>query len=354
MEATIRMPRTKVTQQVTMTVPMPLETASLVEWEVRHGPYKGTRGHMGQLLDEYKMDLGDLGYIIDHWRDPHTKAAALTLLAHRLGQPQTAETALRFGPEVINGSNYLEDQEWDSEMQAVVYLSVGVTVAMATVVNVLSRAGERIIGGSSWLVTVIALMIALPALLIPLAVYIWWQIRRQVYTARAYRLGREGEEWVADKLRALLDSRWVTFHNVSLPRRRGDIDYILVGPAGVWVLEVKAFDTDVRVRNRVWEWQAGKRWSKLGSDPVAQVRSNAMNLRDFLDHHGVELRVNAAVILTQPQRVTSFEPTAEPVWKQFEVDDRLSEMNKLPECLSEKERARIVSALKEVIAKSKK
>lgn len=349
MQGKLESASTRTVEQVVINVPMPFEKAWPVEWEILRGPNKGERGRMGQLLQDRKLDLQDLSYIATHAWNPTTKAAALTLLAHQLGQPQTLQQSSRYGPEVVAGSRYLEKQQWTSEMRVVAFSSIVLVASVTLLITFLSRAVQLIFGeGQPWLVVLIAFVISLSILLVPTGLLAGYFIRREFTKAKDYRIGREGEEWVIDKVRALLDNRWVAFRNVNLPKHKEDIDLVLVGPSGVWALEVKAFNFDVRVQDHVWERLNGKRWQSLRSDPVAQARLNAMHLRYFVERQGIMLRVNAAIILTQPQQVSNIGPTAEPVWKQFEVDEELLQMNTLPTSLSEQDKARIVAALKEV------
>ena len=336
--------------QVIVPLPMSLEKACQVDWEIRHGPNKGERGKMGKFLEEHKMDLGDLGWIADHAFKADERVAAVTLLAHQLGQPQTLQTTSRYGPEVISHGKYLEDQQWESQTRAAGWFGIVAFGGVTILVNFLFRAVQLIFGESQPLLAVlIALVIVLAIFLVPYGLVATYFIRRELVKAKAFRLGREGEEWMTDKIRALLDNRWVVFHNLSLPKRKEDIDLVLVGPSGVWVLEVKAFGFTVRVQNNVWQRLNGKSWQSLRSNPVAQARLNAMNLRYFIERHGAVLRVNAAVVLTQPQPVSNIGPTVEPVWKQFEVDEKLSQINILPGSLPEQDRTRIIAALKEVV-----
>jgi hypothetical protein len=52
-----------------------------------------------------------------------------------------------------------------------------------------------------------------------------------------WRLGAEGEKATAKALRRLIRDGWTVVHDVDVGR--GNLDHILVGPAGVFVLETK-------------------------------------------------------------------------------------------------------------------
>jgi hypothetical protein len=68
----------------------------------------------------------------------------------------------------------------------------------------------------------------------------------------AYFKGAEGEELVARMLHRL-PAEWTVFHGVMLPAGTGrrDIDHVLVGPAGVFVVETKNWSGRITVQDGV-------------------------------------------------------------------------------------------------------
>lgn len=52
-----------------------------------------------------------------------------------------------------------------------------------------------------------------------------------------WRTGADGEKKTARALRPLLREGWLLIND--LPRSSGDIDYVLIGPSGVFLLEIK-------------------------------------------------------------------------------------------------------------------
>ncbi|MDQ6671522.1 MAG: NERD domain-containing protein [Chloroflexota bacterium] len=77
------------------------------------------------------------------------------------------------------------------------------------------------------------------ALAIALLVRLTWVARRRTPEAEAGRwaAGVTGEDMVAAEL-AQLEPDHVVIHNLPLPGR-GDADHVVVGPAGVVVIETK-------------------------------------------------------------------------------------------------------------------
>lgn len=56
--------------------------------------------------------------------------------------------------------------------------------------------------------------------------------------AKAFRKGADGEELTADALSSLPET-YSVFHDLTHPSIRGNIDHLVVGPTGVFVLETK-------------------------------------------------------------------------------------------------------------------
>ena len=76
--------------------------------------------------------------------------------------------------------------------------------------------------------------------------------------------GAEGERATAGVL-GTLPRRFVVGHDLAVPGSRGNIDHLVIGPVGVFVVDSKAYRSQVRVRRgRVWagEWP-------LDTGPVA-------------------------------------------------------------------------------------
>lgn len=64
-------------------------------------------------------------------------------------------------------------------------------------------------------------------------------ILRGIQRNAQLKAGLEGEQRVADLLSAALDDRWTLLSSVVVEGLPGDIDHVLVGPAGIFAIEVK-------------------------------------------------------------------------------------------------------------------
>jgi hypothetical protein len=74
--------------------------------------------------------------------------------------------------------------------------------------------------------------------------YMWLRDDPPEYVAR-WEWGAEAEQRTAKALRPVTGSGWFAVHDV--PCRLGNMDHVLVGPAGVFVLETKWFGGDATV-----------------------------------------------------------------------------------------------------------
>lgn len=336
-------------KQVTLSLAMSREEAFQVHWQGGRGPNNDLYGPIGTLLETDRLNYRDLAWAVGNAYKPEVRTTAYTILATWLGTPETSEATHRFGPTVIGNSKYLEEKEWASGVNAIMYGLLGSLIPIGILVWWLSRLWELLPNNPSWPVTLSSALIALAVLALIFSPVAWW-LRRQwnkgIADMKNYRAGREGEEWIADQVRACLDSRWTVFRTISLPKKRGDLDIILVGPPGIWVLEVKAYKSPIRLQNRQWSYLSGQKWKPCDSRPDAQASYNAVCLHEFLSEHGVSVYVNAVVALTQPQQPSNIDSPRKPVWHRFQVEGMLSSINVLPATLNDSQLGQIVTQLK--------
>jgi len=69
-----------------------------------------------------------------------------------------------------------------------------------------------------------------------------WRLRfRASAEATAWRTGARGERRTARRLRRLVRRGYVAFHDLAMPGSRANIDHLLIGPAGVFVIDSKQY-----------------------------------------------------------------------------------------------------------------
>jgi hypothetical protein len=140
-----------------------------------------------------------------------------------------------------------------------------------------------------------------------------------------YRKAREGEDRVEITLRQALDGRWALFRNVSLPggRRKTHIDGILVGPPGIWALDVKTLEGEYRNIGEEWEYRAGNQWKPAKAKPSWQADKNAKALKNFLAADGIKLHIHGAVVWANPDSPLTTENPFVAVWELDRLPDEV-------------------------------
>jgi hypothetical protein len=121
-----------------------------------------------------------------------------------------------------------------------------------------------------------------------------WLVRARPDPERWLR-GAAGEMATAQLLDELPSRRWTVLHDVRVPGSRANIDHLVIGPSGLWVVDSKTTRARVRTSWRtVW---VGER--RLDSGPVqweAQVVTDRLGVeaRPLIVLHGSGLRRRGA------------------------------------------------------------
>ncbi len=103
------------------------------------------------------------------------------------------------------------------------------------------------------------------------------------------RAGIEGEQLVATELGRALDDGWTLLRGYR--NRRGEIDHLLLGPRGLFAVEVKYLNATVYVDGDRW------RADKYDRSPSVQLNESADDLERFLRQRGQPVAVRRVVIL---------------------------------------------------------
>jgi hypothetical protein len=130
--------------------------------------------------------------------------------------------------------------------------------------------------------------------------------RRVVPDLNKHRSGLEGERMLPKYL-APLDDRFYLINHVKLAGMIDeDIDHILMGPPGIFVIETKNHRGYVSCEGDSWEYTkiSGGGWTRDGhiKSPSLQAKGNARRLREYLKKkHGNSPWVEAVVAFTHPE-----------------------------------------------------
>lgn len=162
------------------------------------------------------------------------------------------------------------------------------------------------------------------------------------------RKGDEAERRIVEIAQQTLDSDWTLFRNVALPtqrKRKADIDIVLVGPPGIWVLEVKCLNGEYRNTGEQWEYRAGNTWKVMEKrNPTRQARNNAVHLAGFLRADGIRQWVEPAVVWANPDATPAVQNPMVAVWPYERLADELGNLQRGRK-LDEATQAKVVEKL---------
>lgn len=124
------------------------------------------------------------------------------------------------------------------------------------------------------------------------------------------KAGMTGEQAVAADLGRVLRDDWALLRGYR--NHRGEIDHVLVGPRGLFAIEVKHLNGTVHVNGDQWRSDKYDQYGNLveqgrwiadagGRSPSAQLNEPASELERFLHGRGQRVTVKRIVVLTHPR-----------------------------------------------------
>ena len=338
---------------------MSIEQARATLW-----PFRSYRGQpIGTLLDTHQIVLRDLAYAVEMAWDPRVREAARVLLLQHMGKVDTqAEKIPGFVHVVSAGKSFMQKRE------LLYFMAVGlVTGSLLTtgVIWILSTLWNTLTSSHTEAIERIAPVLSqppqvvIPAIIVVVVIYatgIWLCMRLlgfgldKLYAWFAgkiemHRKGQEGEDRVVQIIQASLDGRWHLFRNVELPvQGKGDLDAVLVGPGGVWVLEIKNYSAEHRSIAERWEYRKNGRWFPARKTPSVQAKKNAGRLAAFLKADGIGQWVEPAVVWANPDAALTIENPGVATWRLDQLHGEL--LTLAHECrLDDEKQERIVEKL---------
>jgi hypothetical protein len=148
------------------------------------------------------------------------------------------------------------------------------------------------------------------------------------YYLRKYRIfrgGWEGEKQVAKLLTDKLNDDYYILNDFYLHNGGGDIDNIILGPNGVFVLEIKNWSGSIYCRGDEWQ-RVGKR--NFSGSPSRQVKRNAAKIKQIIDHsqnlRSLGIRVQGIVVLTNNHATLQLKNPTVPVLKLPQVPNHIT------------------------------
>ena len=323
-------------------------------------PFKGQP--MGTLVETKQLSIKDLGFAIENAWDERVRKAAMVLMLVRLDQViNEPEASAGFLNIVSGGRSYTKHRQFQLALIEGVLFGIALTLSFMMFIDAVTKqpSNQTVrpiseLFASPLYILILVLVLSFGLGLAWLAWFLFDQmIKRIDKQIENYRKGEEGENKAAEIMGRVLDGNWILFRNIILPgRKKTDLDAVLVGPAGVWVLEVKTFTGAYRNIGEQWEYRIGNRWNLYKKSPSRQAKNNAVRLSEFFKADHVSQWVNAAVVWANQESPLTVENPSTAVWTLDRLPDELGNIwhgNPIPEA----QRKQIIDKLTKLCEKQK-
>lgn len=241
--------------------------------------------------------------------------------------------------QVIAGSTYLQEQEDEYRFHKEV-LAWPIAILWAIVVCI----GVLQFFFALWGLPTLPFWVLAILLALTLATPMFFPVLDTLQNKeKNFADGRGGEEKIALLLAEHLGPEWTLYRNLLLRDGKGDIDAVLVGPQGVYVLEVKAYGGEYFNEGKAWKYKHKGSWIPMKRNPTQQALWNAKRLHTHLASRGLNVFVQPRVAWTGEGYLSLSQPAA-PIWYLDRPDFILQDLQK-QKPLDEAMRAQITTAL---------
>ncbi len=163
---------------------------------------------------------------------------------------------------------------------------------------------------------------------------------------QSFRRGQLGESQVARRLRHGFGGDWTLFRNVKLPGSQVDIDMVLLGPPGMFALEVKAYMGAYLYAKQHFYRRVMMTWRRMRHNPGKQARAAAKLLHDYItDTLNEDIWVEPRLVWVGPGELVLKDPEVF-VWFYDQLDQETERLRALPRQLSAERRAALSGLLR--------
>lgn len=118
-------------------------------------------------------------------------------------------------------------------------------------------------------------------------IYALSSISQNELKGKGWAKGLVGENIVSDHLKELPENYFI-YNDVNLPGKRGNIDHVVIGPNGIFVIETKHYSGKYLIKDKDWFVYTRDGYRKVKTNPAHQVIRNTMELKSFLETRGVD------------------------------------------------------------------
>jgi Nuclease-related domain len=260
---------------------------------------------IGKRLDAGKLTWSDLGYLAQRGYTPREREVGKKVLLDQL-QNSVETSEVIEPPRVISPKNWTYTERRQHQLTMLAGLLLGLLIGSSVTFEIHNLINGSFARGLNQITNLHSLQQLRPtAIFLTLGIVLFIvflkffgrlidKINDEVENCRK---GRIGEDLTARIIEQTLDKKWSVYLNLLLPEKRGaDMDVVLVGPQGIWVLEVKNLKGQFRNTGEQWEILQGTDW-KLRRSPTKQVRKNAARLCSYLKAQDIDKAYTETAII---------------------------------------------------------
>jgi len=114
-----------------------------------------------------------------------------------------------------------------------------------------------------------------------------WSSKKRKKLRDNYIKGPSGENIVLEQLN-ILPKNYFVFHDVILPNGKGNIDHIVVGQTGLFIIETKNYSGSYRINGNRWYYYKNNKYIEIKQNPGTQLMRNILDLKSFLEDKGIK------------------------------------------------------------------
>ncbi|MDP3035698.1 MAG: nuclease-related domain-containing protein [Methanobacteriaceae archaeon] len=123
-----------------------------------------------------------------------------------------------------------------------------------------------------------------------LLIYAQSFISRNELKGKGWAKGLVGENIVSDFLKQLPHDYFI-YNDVNLPGKKGNIDHVVIGPNGIFVIETKNYSGKYLIKGNQWYYHRNNKFNKIKKNPAHQVIRNTLELKKFMERKGVDTSI---------------------------------------------------------------
>ena len=142
-----------------------------------------------------------------------------------------------------------------------------------------------------------------------------FKINEHYSDIKSFHAGLQGETTLKQTLNSLSDD-FVAFYNVPIDNSK-DIDCVLVGPKGVFIIEVKNHKGTIIYSENGWKQiktgRGGTQYLGNLGNPGKQLLANMHKFKKFLDENNIHVWIQPILVFTNPEADIVLEKEPKPI-----------------------------------------